>query len=98
MRFGHLVKDFGVVAQGLKTVCTTFRDIEHFPILLCKLDSKMLSKPWRLRPEIDDDIVDRTPIAAHHLNFFARRRLIVHSPKRSFEAAKRDAALRDVRV
>ncbi len=94
----HLVKDFRVILESLKSVCEFLGDVEHFVVLRRKLDGKMLLERWRGTPDVDDDVIDRSRCAPYKLCFRKRNSLVMHSPQRAFPLVEGNVALRYLRV
>src|SRR5947209_2760533 len=91
--FRHLIKDFGFVFQGKKTVCASFRYVHHFPVFGGENYSNPLLESRRVRTKVEYNIVDRTPGATNEFGLAMRRNLVMHATQRCSSRAERYAAL-----
>lgn len=95
---GHLIEDLGVVPQRLEPVRKPFRDEEHGAVLRGEFDGKILLERRGRRPQVDDDVINRSPGASYELRFRKRRNLEMHAAQRPFAFVERDVALFHMRI
>ena len=97
-KLAHLVENFGVLLQRLEAVGKPFGDEEHGAVLRGKLDGKVLLERRRGRPQVNDDVINRSRGTPHELGFRKRRNLEVHASQRAFSFVERDVALFHMRA
>src|SRR5712692_10097060 len=94
----HQVEDFSVVLERLETVRETLRRVEHLAVFGRKRHGDVPFEVRRIRPQVNDDVVDRSPDAAHQLGFLVGSGLEMHPAQSALSPVEGDVALLDVRV
>ena len=96
--FAHLIRNFRIGFEGLKSVSKSLGDVERPVIHRTQLEALPLAKSRRLPADINDHVKDRSASAANELRFFVRRRLKVHATQRATRRVEGDAALDKPRI
>jgi hypothetical protein len=95
----HLIKDFRIIRQGLKSVGEICRDVERRPRVACaQLHGQPSTVGGRFRPEIDDDVVNGAREAGDEFRLGERCNLIVHAAQGAFFPTIRNITLNDARI
>lgn len=69
IKLGHLVKDLGVIFEGLKSMSEPFGDVDHLAVLRGELDGDVLLERWGRSPQIDEDVINTSRYTPHQLRF-----------------------------
>ena len=93
MKIGHLVKQLGIVDQGLKAVRYSLGNIHRAIVGIGQLGCMPAGVGGRIRPQIKNDIVNGSPRTADQLVLLAGGTLIMHSPQRALAAIDGNTAL-----
>src|SRR5271165_6697611 len=93
-----LVKNHTVFFQRLEAVSKTFRDVHHPAIIRRQFRGNPLQKGVRIRPQINDYVVDGATSAAHNLCLRMRGILVMQPAQRSLLWVLRNVALDYFRV
>jgi hypothetical protein len=92
----HLVKNLGVVLEGLETVGEPGRDVESETVGSRKVNGFMLPSSGRVFAQIDNHIVYGAGYAPHQLDLLRRRALVVQPAQGSLLSRAGEAALNEL--
>src|SRR6266404_6875571 len=95
---GYLIKDFRFIRKRLKSVSEAFGYIDHQTVAGSQFYSEPFSPSRRVRPQIDDYIVNRAASAANQLRFLVRGNLVMHSSQRAPLLIERGITLHHLRI
>src|SRR4051812_4648602 len=98
VELAHLVARLGSVLERLVAVAKPFRDVEAAVVVRRQLDGDVLEIRRALRPEVHDDVEDRSAGRPHEFRLRRGRVLEVHSPDGSAAVVEGDVRLRDDRL
>jgi hypothetical protein len=90
--------DFGGVDESREAVGAPFGDVERVAVLGRQLHADPAAVGRRGRAEVDRDVEDGTPRAAHQLHLGVRVALVMEPTERARPRVERRAALRDSRI
>ena len=74
----HQIERLGVVGERHDAVRKTLRNENHPSVFGGEFDAEPFAEGRRVRPQIDDGVIEGAADAAHHLDFRSRRQLIMH--------------------
>src|SRR5262245_1261672 len=95
MEFTDGVMHLRSIAEREIAVSEILRDVKRLAVVLGELHRDPLLVRSRLRPQIHDDVEDRTSHAPHDLDLLTRLPLPVQAAKRAPLVVVRDVGLRD---
>src|SRR5581483_10425634 len=98
IKLRHLIEDLRVVFHRLKPMREAFGDVEHPAVLCRQFHGNPLEKKGRVRPKINNDVIENAPRASDQLCLRKGGQLIMHSTEGPLLFVKRNIALYRLRI